>query len=295
MESGKKKLACLTMDVEDLSEFDSLVFGEVHCKVSAMDGFDAFLSLLSEENIKGTFFVLSSRLEIDKERLLRLKEERHEIALHGKDHLRVDRYNQEDCIKDLIDAKKEIEKKLGVTIYGNRFPGWIMPNGVDRVLKETGLLYDCTYTATSKNYPALKKQKKLDSSKRSGAIYDFGDEHYEIAMPSAPILAYSKAAIGGGPMVRFSDTASLKRAIKKATKKGDEFVFYCHPFEFSSSRIRKRIGLPFYRYYYLTAKRRRYLKRVKKIIAYLRSEGYEFVTCKELIDIKKEEKEKTLN
>lgn len=135
MDSSKRKYASLTMDLEDLDDFASTRNKGRILLPSVIDGFDAFLDLLDRYSIHATFFVLSSRLDQDEERIRRLLEKGHEIALHGKDHVSCKGKSDEEVIRDMLEAKKAIEEKFSISITGNRFPGWTLPPNTAQVLE----------------------------------------------------------------------------------------------------------------------------------------------------------------
>ena len=85
------------------------------------------LDLLKKENIKATFFVLGSRVELYPSIVKREYEEGHFIANHGYSHIYSQIYSSVDSVLDEYNkTNKAVSKAIGVKKYNShlfRFPG----------------------------------------------------------------------------------------------------------------------------------------------------------------------------
>lgn len=284
MERDERKYASLTMDLEDLDEFASIRNKGRFVFPSVMDGFDAFLDLLDRYSIRATFFVLSSRIEQDEERISKLLEKGHEIALHGKDHVSMKEKSEEEAIRDMLEAKKAIEEKFSISLQGNRFPGWMLPQKAAHVLEEVGLCYDATFTPTSPHFPTSgTKEVPEGFHLNSWGVYSSAHQT-EFPMPVGKALGFHQAMLGGGPLLRFPTTKQFHEFLSRALNQPSPFVFYCHPFEFSSTKIPLNTNLSPLERYYLTTGRKRYIKRVEELIQTLLRLNYVILPLKEIVE-----------
>jgi len=85
------------------------------------------LDILKQENIKATFFVLGSRVEVMPETTKRIYEEGHFIANHGYSHLYKYIYESPQAVLEEYNRCNDIVKEvIGVPEYNShlfRFPG----------------------------------------------------------------------------------------------------------------------------------------------------------------------------
>jgi peptidoglycan/xylan/chitin deacetylase (PgdA/CDA1 family) len=84
------------------------------------------LDLLKQENIKATFFVLGSRVELNPTIVKREYEEGHFIANHGYSHIYANIYTSVDTVlEEYNKTQQAIQNALGTEYNGHlfRFPG----------------------------------------------------------------------------------------------------------------------------------------------------------------------------
>lgn len=90
------------------------------------------LDILKKENIKATFFVLGSRVEVMPDTLRRIYDEGHYVANHGYSHQYSSIYSSPQAVLDEFNRCNDIVKEtLGVSEYNShlfRFPGGL-PGG----------------------------------------------------------------------------------------------------------------------------------------------------------------------
>ena len=103
-------------------------------------------------------------------------------------------------------------------------------------------------------------------------------------MPVGKALGFHQAMLGGGPLLRFPTTKQFREFLSRAfNQPAPPFVFYCHPFEFSSTKIPLNTKLSPLERYYLTTGRKRYIQRVEELIQTLLSLNYIIFPLKEIV------------
>lgn len=103
-------------------------------------------------------------------------------------------------------------------------------------------------------------------------------------MPVGKALGFHQAMLGGVPLLRFPTTKQFREFLSRAFNQPAPFVFYCHPFEFSSTKIPLNTKLSPLERYYLTADRKRYIQRVEELIQTLLSLDYIILPLKEIVE-----------
>lgn len=85
------------------------------------------LDVLKQENVKATFFVLGSRVEVMPETTKRIYEEGHYLASHGYSHMYSQIYaSPEAVLEEYNRCNDQIRNAIGVSEYNShlfRFPG----------------------------------------------------------------------------------------------------------------------------------------------------------------------------
>ena len=108
-------------------------------------GFERVMNVLEESKLKATFFVPGIVAEKYPEKVKKIHEAGHEIALHGYEHENfglLSREEQEEAIKKGIAS---IEKLTGCRPVGFRAPeGEVTPETM-QILKEQGFIYDSSF------------------------------------------------------------------------------------------------------------------------------------------------------
>jgi peptidoglycan/xylan/chitin deacetylase (PgdA/CDA1 family) len=123
---GANALSCDVEDYFQVSAFEHLVSKEswdtYECRISG--NVDRILGMLSDANVKATFFTLgwvASRLpEVPR----RIVDEGHELASHGMNHTRIWAQSSDEFRKDVTDTKKLLEDVSGVEVRGYRAASW---------------------------------------------------------------------------------------------------------------------------------------------------------------------------
>ncbi len=271
------KRAYFTIDVEDYEDITSLQGYDLSNAPSMMDGFDRLLGLLRKEKVPVTHFVLASRLDRSKERLKKAIEAGDAIGVHGLTHELQGEKDVASFKASVSAAKKRIEEELGCVCLGYRAPGFDLSDDKLNELKELGFAYDSSKFDNGKRYPMFGHRLKLEGYEQVGEDHYVKDGFHEFAMPVASGFM-AGFGLGGGIYPRFFPFLDYKVSLKQYLKTHDTFVFYCHPFEFSLTPCPKIAHLDFPSWYYSHVGRKRYLRRVARIIRIVRKQGFEFTT-----------------
>jgi len=167
------------------------------------------LDLLKKENVKATFFVLGSRVELNQDAIKRMYREGHYIANHGYSHIYGNIYaNPEAVLEEYNKTRDAIKKALGTEYDGHlfRFPGGSSGGKYNNVKKEAKTLladnniaYIDWNSLNSDAAGAKTKEAIIESTKQTVGeknsvvilMHDAGDKilTYE-ALPE--IIAYLK-------------------------------------------------------------------------------------------------------
>ena len=134
------------------------------------------LDLLKEKNIKATFFLLGSRVELYPDIVKREYEEGHYLANHGYSHQYSNIYvNTESILAEYNQTEQAIQKAIGKEEYHShlfRFPGGSVggPYGNLKqeaipVLEEQGIMYMDWNALTNDSAGSYTKEKIMESLK----------------------------------------------------------------------------------------------------------------------------------
>lgn len=108
------------------------------------------LDLLNKENIKATFFVLGSRVELNPYVLKREYEEGHFIANHGYSHVYSNIYSSTDSVlEEYNKTQQAIQNALGIEYDGHlfRFPGGSNGGKYNNLKKDAKVLLETNQIA----------------------------------------------------------------------------------------------------------------------------------------------------
>tara|TARA_Y100001934_G_scaffold152804_1_gene183208 strand:+ start:2666 stop:3520 length:855 start_codon:yes stop_codon:yes gene_type:complete len=110
-------------------------------------GAERIMRLLSDEAIKGTFYVPGRTLEAYPDTCRALHAEGHELAHHGFDHVSPVNLSRDEELDQLRRGNALIGEITGTAASGYRSPAWdLSPNSVELLLGE-GFSYDSSMMA----------------------------------------------------------------------------------------------------------------------------------------------------
>jgi peptidoglycan/xylan/chitin deacetylase (PgdA/CDA1 family) len=108
------------------------------------------LAMDAELGVRATYnFLTNARYDLSDKVLFSIKDEGHEIGLHGRTHDRALGFRPKAYIREFVEAgKRELERRIG-PIHGFRAPALAISDDVISVLGELGFKYDSSLTNCS--------------------------------------------------------------------------------------------------------------------------------------------------
>ena len=269
------KYAFMTMDVESFYDIECFKGKKIEYKeeYSEEESMKGYIDLLDKYNIKGTFFTLCSSLKLAKPYLIKAIENGHELALHGYDHESPLSMNEKTFEENIVKSKNILEQEFHTEIKGYRAPCFGILDSYIEVLKRNGFTYD----SSSLNFHLAINSGKVDleSYERLNRLCSKKDNFFEIT-PNR-VRAYSgHLPVSGGGYIRLVPWFVIKYYIKKCIRHTDCYMFYVHPYEVSKNKVPKLKNLKFVEWLFIRIGRKSYLRKIEKIIKYLKKKGFEF-------------------
>lgn len=135
------------------------------------------LDILSEENVKATFFVVGKHVKEHPELVKRAYDEGHYIANHSYSHNNDKLYTTADSfINEILSTDVEISKALGIENYHSyvfRFPnGYMAPSYKTKKQEYAKLLSNIDYTYIDWNALNKDSEKKYNNSELLNNLKD---------------------------------------------------------------------------------------------------------------------------
>jgi len=206
-----------------------------------------FLQLLSDFNVKATFFFLG-RIAHELPRLVKeTAESGHEVACHSYEHLRIFNVDKEEFREKVRSAKNILEDISGVRIYGFRAPDFSITESslwaLD-ILKEIGFVYDSSIYPTDLH--DVYGIKGIETS-----VHELQNGLIEIPLSSIKLFG-KRFPFGGGGYFRIYPLFLTKCLIARQNYRGNPCIFYIHPYEVGPEipRIKELSYLRRFRHYY---------------------------------------------
>lgn len=222
----------LTIDVEDyyqVSAFENIIskkdWGTHPSRV--VRNTRKILSLLSDKNIKATFFILGWIAENHPELVKEISDQGHEVGCHSYDHRLVYNLSPEEFREDTSKTKDILENITGKKVAGYRAPSYSITKrslwALD-ILSELGFEYD------SSIFPIIHDRYGIQDAPRfKYALPAQNMTEYPI---STSIIWGRKIPVAGGGYFRLFPYWFTKMALNKInSKEGKPFIFYLHPWE----------------------------------------------------------------
>ena len=232
-----KKYANLSMDVEDWYHLDYYQKMNLDKTKSMLDGFTNYVDLLNSHNIKTTFFALSEIVEIAEEQLKYAVECGHEIACHGKTHIRPLTMSIEEFEKEIIEAKATLTEVIGKEIIGYRAPCYSIDNERYEIIKKLGFKYSSSKMDVP-NHPLYGDLNLADFNCLQDNIYE-KDGFMEFALSTKKLFGKHIAISGGGWIRLFPWHLLMKPLIQSFIESANTYTLYIHPFELSNQQMPK--------------------------------------------------------
>lgn len=279
---NQKKYAVFTMDVETFADTECISASGIHVDVDLLDGFDEYLRILDRHNIKCTLFTVGDLSIRIADKLRPHIQRGHRLAMHSYAHIAPMSVSLEQFRELTGNAKTQMQELFGVDVVGFRAPCFSMDKDRLKVLQELGFRYDSSHLDFLPARHTVKLDLESFAQLRQSVFRK--DGFYEFGLTKGKIMG-QPFPISGGGYVRLSNWGFIKPLIRHHIRKNDYYVFYLHPFELTRQKIPFIKELKSYDKYYIKQGIRAYKKRIERIIAMLKKDGYEFVTFEQLVQI----------
>ncbi|SEA44685.1 polysaccharide deacetylase family protein, PEP-CTERM locus subfamily [Desulfuromusa kysingii] len=244
----------LTIDVEDyfhVSAFEKLSAPETwagrECRVERNT--DLVLSLLADNEVKATFFILGWVAERYPQLAVKIANLGHEVASHGYLHQRVALQDRETYKQDIRRGKGLLEDQIGAAVLGYRAPSYSITRqtswAFDELL-EAGFKYDSSIFPMQHDFYGIPDWPRFSgyAVKNGGkwedspALMDGQTGIQEIPITTLQ-FGDRNLPIAGGGYFRLLPYAITRWGLKQINNKEQEpFVFYLHPWEFDPQQPR---------------------------------------------------------
>jgi polysaccharide deacetylase family protein (PEP-CTERM system associated) len=183
------------------------------------------LSVLSESNSKGTFFILGW-IAKDMPSLVRtIAGEGHEIACHGFLHNRMFNLSRREIEESLKTAKHCLEDVSGCAVYGFRAPDFSIIKSnlwVHDLLQELAFKYDSSiFPISFHDVYGMENVSTIPFRLPNGLI----------EIPLSTVKLIKNIPFGGGGYFRLYPFFLTKLFLTFTNNKGGPGVFYLHPYE----------------------------------------------------------------
>lgn len=190
------------------------------------------LGILSEWDVKATFFFLGCVAEEHPALVRTVHAEGHEVASHGYDHQLVSRQRPHGFVSDVRRSFVLLENLTGEKILGYRAPSYsITPRSAWALdlLQDQGLLYD------SSVFPIYHDLGGFPDSPRYP--YQIHDDLWEFPLTTCRVWRWN-LPVGGGGYLRLYPYPVTRWAIRRVNSEGIPVMVYVHPWEFDPTQPR---------------------------------------------------------
>ncbi|MGH7068570.1 MAG: XrtA system polysaccharide deacetylase [Acetobacteraceae bacterium] len=247
--------SAMTVDLEDYFQVQAFVdqiprasWESIPRRVEANT--ERILACFAEVGVHATFFTLGWIAERHAPLIRRIVDAGHELASHGYDHVRADRFDEAAFRADVGRTRRLLEDLGGVAVRGYRAPTFSIGAAnlwAFRALEAEG------YSYSSSVYPVRHDLYGMSDAPRFPFRPD-GGALWELPMTTLPVAGRNLPWSGGGyfRLLPYSlYQRGLARMLRRDRRPG---IFYFHPWEIDPaqpviagaglrSRLRHRLNL----------------------------------------------------
>lgn len=277
----KKKYAILSMDIEDWYHLDYFSGKDLDKSHSMLDGLINYIDLLNKYDVKTTFFTLSELAVKAKEEILYASKSGHEIACHGKSHIRPTLMSIDRFAKDLSEAKNKLSDLIGKEVIGYRAPCYSIDREHYEVVIDAGFKYSSSKIAFNE-HPLYEELDLSDFEQPISNIY-YKEGFYEFELSTERFLGKNIPVSGGG-YIRILPWAFMKPMIKRYLDNAEVYVLYIHPFELSNEEMPRINGTSFLTNLRANIGLGQVAHRIEELILMLKDNGFAIKTFSEVIN-----------
>ena len=223
-----------TIDVEDYFQVEA--FAGVIDRAT-WDGFSTrvanntslLLDMLAARGIRATFFVLGWVARKHPEIVRAIAAAGHEVASHGMSHRLVYTQSPEEFRRETIDAKALLEDQCQQPVHGYRAATYSITR---KSLWALDILYEAGFQYDSSIFPMRHDRYGIPDANPLPHVLITPGGGKLVEFPIS-VLNYAGATIpvAGGGYFRLFPYWFTRWALRKINRRGQEFVFYLHPWE----------------------------------------------------------------
>ena len=231
----------MTIDVEDyfqVSAFSNNIsldqWRSHDCRVER--NMARILELFDQHGVKGTFFTLGWVAQNYPNIVKQIVAEGHELASHGRNHVRVYEQSPQEFSDDIRATKQLLEDIGGVEVKGYRAASFSID---ERNLWAYDCLADAGYRYSSSIYPLQHDHYGMPNAPRFSF---YAHESGLIEVPISTVKLMNRLwPSGGGGYFRFFPYAISRRLIQAVNaKEKRSAIFYLHPWEIDPEQPRQK-------------------------------------------------------
>jgi polysaccharide deacetylase family protein (PEP-CTERM system associated) len=239
----------LTVDLEDWfhPEYIASEVDSENAIPMIEQSYEKTLNLLSELQIRSTFFVNGQIAERFPEIIREIEKQGHEIASHGYTHTPLWRMSPELFAQEVSQSNTMIKKATGKLPIGFRAPSFSLSNETIwalKILKKAGYLYDSSVFPVK---TPLYGVRGAPLRPYRVSLEDVTEEQENGDFIEFPPLAISFLGIRvptpGGFYFRITPASLVRHAIAKVNSLGYPAMLYFHPWELLEETPRVRLSI----------------------------------------------------
>lgn len=270
------KHAWLTVDLEEWYHLDYLKgFRCRETGVRAIPQIFDFLEMLDAEGVKATFFCVAEIADANAGLLRELLRRGHAVGCHGWDHELLTNKGIEQFVQETREARAAIERAAGAPVTGYRAPCFTMERDKLDALRDLGFTYDSSKIRFAQ-HPLYRNLDLAGFEEADDLVHvEGGFAEYEI--PTLDIMGWS-IPISGGGYLRLFPFWLLRVLLALYARRHDNFTIYVHPFELTGMELPLPKCLGRATRFRCLVGRKRNLKKLRKVIRWLKKRGARFTT-----------------
>lgn len=273
------KHAWLTVDLEEWYHLDYLK--DYPCRetgVRVVPQIFDFLDMLDEEGVKVTFFCVAEIAAENAGILREILRRGHALGCHGLDHELLTEKDLAQFVAETREARAMIEAAAGAPVTGYRASCFTMERDKLDAIRELGFTYDSSKIRFAQ-HPLYRNLDLIGYEKPDDLVYVL-ENFSEYEIPTLELFGYS-IPISGGGYLRLFPFWLLRILLALYARKHENFTIYVHPFELTGMKLPLPEGLGRATRFRCLVGRRGNLKKLRKVIRWLKKRGARFTTLEE--------------
>lgn len=272
------KTAIISVDVEEWYHLD--YFRGDRSAHSVMDGLQNILSILDEEEIPASFFIVTELLATQRFNFNILKKYGDDVGIHSCNHKRPNTQGVEEFAEDLNTAINDYIEYFSQPPTGYRAPCFAIDKEKVELVRAKNFLYD----SSKINLPQNKLYGNFDLTdyeKVSSLVYKY--QNFTVFEVPTKKTTTAWLPIGGGGYFRIIPSWLYERWVRSYIRENDFYHIYLHPYEFSTRKIpaSELDSMSFLNKFRMLYNRRSASKKLKSLIQLLKGNGYKFSTYRQ--------------